>query len=304
MKRRRNTVGVGIACAAFIVATVASCATAGEALTTKDAVWILERSTDGRALKNAAVFLAASRAPEDHKTLGRFLGTATFLSRLDPPEHYDGTWTDLRLGRVVDTLAENRCPSSDEVLVGLIGSAEFQAHPLRVQILLRALAAVRPSPPQAIAYWDRLSGPESPITWDVIEALFINQSIPALDLLERKFADPSQDRDRRILWMRMFLPVRRNDEPLLLACERMVTKSLPADLRPALVEVLFDFRPREWYRAEMNNPPKPPPRAKASVEAKTILERIGRYALDKVRLTPGQTKAVKAALKELGTPGR
>jgi hypothetical protein len=289
-------------CVVLLQAGVISCAGSETNMTSARAADILKSSRDGRELKNAAVVLAKSRVPEDHKVLGRYLGKKEFLGRLDPPEAYDGRFRDLRLGRVVQTLADNRCSSADEVLVGLIGSADFQGDVFRKQILLRALAAVRPPPPTAVAYWDRLSAPESAIAGDVIEALCENQSDPALELLERKFADPSQERDNRILWMREFLLVRRNDLPLLLCCERMMTKSLPEDLKTVLAEALFDYQPEKWYRGD--DPPKPPPRAKASVDAKKVLARIGRYALDNVRLTPGQAKAVKAALKELGNSGR
>ena len=288
--------------AVLLLAATASCAGSETNMTAARAADMLRSSRDGRDLKNAAIFLAKGRVPEDHKVLGRYLGKKEFLGRLDPPEAYDGRFQDLRLGRVVQTLADNRCASADEVLVGLIASRDFQGDVLRKQILLRALSSVRPSPPAVVAYWDRLSGPESAIAGDVIEALVENQSDPALELLERKFADPSHDRDNRILWMREFLLIRRNDLPLLLSCERMVTKSLPVDLRPALVEALFDYRPQEWFRVD--DPPKPPPRGTASAESKKVLARVGRYALEKVRLTPAQSKAVKAALNELGNPGR
>jgi hypothetical protein len=267
-------------------------------MATGEAVRTLKNSRDRRELKNAAVLLAASRSPEDHRVLGKFLRTADFLGRLDSPKEYAGSYRDLRLGRIVQTLADNRCPSADEVLLSLVDSGDFQGHVLRIQLLLRALVVVRPSPLQVIAYWDRLSDPQSPIAGDVIEALCINQSPPALDLLERKFADPSLDRDNGILWMREFILVRRNDEPLLLCCERMLTKSLPADLRPALVEALFDYQPEAWFRVD--DPPKPPPRANASPGARKALERIGRYALKNMKLTKIQERAVRNALAEIG----
>ncbi|MDO8738847.1 hypothetical protein, partial [Candidatus Deferrimicrobium sp.] len=102
----------------------------------------------------------------------------------------------------------------------------------------------------------------------------------------------------KVFLMRKYILPRRNDEPLLLACERMVTKSLPADLRPALVEALFDYQPSKWYRGD--DPPKPPPRAKASPEARKVLDRIGRYALKNLKLTKAQQTAVRNALPESG----
>ena len=163
---------------------------------------LLRDSRDGQKLKNAAISLAASSSPDDHRLLLGYLSLGDFLSRLDPLEHYQGTYRNLRLGRILQTLADNRCPSSDGVLVGLIDSADFQGHVLRKQLLLRALVVVRPSPPAAVAYWDRLSGSSSAISGDVIDALCENQSAPALELLERKFSDPSEKITKKVLWMR------------------------------------------------------------------------------------------------------
>ena len=295
-RNRRNCPVVnGLVSGLFILALTVSCAVAG---TPARPAGLLRDSRDGQKLKNAAITLAASSSPDDHRLLLGYLSSGDFLGRLDPPEHYQGTYRNLRLGRVLQTLADNRCASSDGVLLGLIDSADFQGHVLRKQLLLRALVVVRPSPPSAVAYWDRLSGPSSAISGDVIDALCENQSAPALELLERKFSDPSEKATKKVLWMRKYILPRRNDEPLLLACERMVTRSLPPDLRPALVEALFDYRRDEWFRSEM--PPEPPPRAKVSPGARKVLERIGRYALKNLKLTREQKAAVRTALAEFG----
>jgi hypothetical protein len=143
-----------------------------------------------------------------------------------------------------------------------------------------------------------MSEPKDPLFPDVVAALCVNQSDPALALLERKLADPSHDARLKVFLMRKYILPRRNEEPLLLACERMVTKSLPADLRPALVEALFDYRPEEWYRGD--DPPKPPPRSEASPGARKVLDRIGRYALKNLKLTKAQETAVRNAPAESG----
>jgi hypothetical protein len=267
-------------------------------MTEPDASHALATSRDRRELKNAALLLASSDSPADLEVLGRYLASAEFLSRLDGPEEYQGSTSSLRLSRVMETIEENRIPSADAVLLGLIAAPSFQGHVLRMILLVRALAVVRPSPPEAVRYWDGKSAPGSPLAQDVVEALCVNQSGPALELLERKFADPGHAATRKIFWMRELILPRRNDLPLLSSCERMVTGSLPPELRPALVEALFDYLPSKWYRGD--DPPVPPPRAGASPEARKVLERIGRYALAKLRLTGGQTAAVRGALADLG----
>jgi hypothetical protein len=86
----------------------------------------------------------------------------------------------------------------------------------------------------------------------------------------------------------------------------MVTKSLPADLRPAMVEALFDYQPSKWYRG--CEPPKPPARSGASEAVKQIFRKIGEDALRTMPLTEEQKRGVRAGLIELGqeegrTPG-
>ncbi len=267
-------------------------------MTEPDASHVLETSRERRELKNAALLMASSDAPADHEVLGRYLVSGEFLARLDGPEEYQGSTASLRLSRVMETLAENRIPAADAVLLGLIAAPSFQGHVLRMILLVRSLAVVRPSPPDAVRYWDGKSAPGSPLAQDVVEALCVNQSDPVLELLERKFADPGHASNLKVFWMRKLILPRRNDLPLLSSCERMMTKSLAPDLRPALVEALFDYQPSKWYRGD--DPPKPPPRAKASPEARKVLERIGRYALKRLKLTSGQESAVQNGLSEIG----
>ncbi len=267
-------------------------------MTEPDASHVLATSRDRRELKNAALLLASSDLPADHEILGRYLSSGEFLGRLDGPEAYEGGTASLRLSRVMETLEENRRPSTDGVLLGLIAAPSFQGHVLRMILLVRALAVVRPSPPDAVRYWDGKSAPESPLAQDVIFALCVNQSEPALELLERKFADPGHATSLKVFWMRKLILPRRNDLPLLACCERMVTQSLAPDLRPAMVEALFDYQPSRWYRG--CDPPKPPTRSEAPEAAKQAFRRIGEDALRNMPLTEEQKKGVRAGLIELG----
>lgn len=256
----------------------------------------LDRSRDARAVKRAAVAFAASPAAEDHVTLSQRLVTKDFLERLDSPKSYEGTVGRLRLGRVMKTLMDNGrvAPSAHQTLVLLLGAPAFQSHVLRMQLSVRSLAVVRPSPPAAIQYWDRLSGPASPIAYDVIEALCVNQSVPAMQLLEAKIASPAHDRFEKQSWMREVILPRRNDEPLLACCGRLVTRTMPPDLRADLVEALFHYKPANWYIE--CEPPRPPPLLAASARAKEMFVAIARFALAQVALNPGQRLVVEDSL--------
>lgn len=264
----------------------------------EDAAATLNSSSDPRELKKAAIELAKSEEPKDHGVLVQHLAAQAFLDKLDTKDAYEGTYTGLRLARVIKTVMDNKAPSTDEVLLKLIGARGYQGHVLRMQLLVHALAVVKPSPPSAVAYWDEKSHHESPLAFDVAEALCANQSKPALELLETKFADSKHDKHHRIAWMRQIILPIRNDAPLLECCQSMVTGSLAEELRPSLVEALFDYKPDEWYRD--CDPPEAPPRSEATRRAKQHLKSIGQYALDNVTLTDEQKDAVETGLDEVG----
>ena len=48
-----------------------------------------------------------------------------------------------------------------------------------------------------------------------------------MQLLEAKFADAGHAPDLKITCMHRLILVRRNDEPILLCCERMLKQSMP-----------------------------------------------------------------------------
>ena len=207
-------------------------------------------------------------------------------------------YTNLRVGQVVNTLAENRRPATDKVLISLIEAKDYQANFLRIQILIHALAAIRPSPPAAIIYWDKMSVAGSLVTFDVIEALVANQSPPAMGLFEKKLADPKHETDDKAAWMRQIVLPKRNDEPLLNSCERVLKgNGLSPEVQVYVVEGLFDYKPDEWYRG--CDPLKPPVRSLASRPAKDTMIRIGEYALASVKLPGDLRLKVEAALREV-----
>jgi hypothetical protein len=258
----------------------------------------LQESKDPRALKNGAFDCASSKVPKDIEALGGFLMSADFLERLDSPQDYQTTIARLRLSRVMQALMDNRIAASDQLLLRLTKSDVFQAEVLRMQLLIRALVPIKPSPRDAIAYWDGVSQPGSPLAADVVEALCINQSSPAMTLLEQKFTNPAEQADQKIAWMQQLILPRRNDEPLLKCCERILTAGQPKDAQVELVEVLFDYRPEKWYRG--CEAPKPPLRPLATSAAKEVMRRIAEFGLNKMTLPPDLQVKVKSELETLG----
>lgn len=265
---------------------------------TPETLNILKSSQDAREIKLAAAQVAAGTDARDLDTLYTFLTDPAFLLRLDDAAAYQGTYSDLRLGAVLQALMDNRIQASDQLLLKLTRSDAFLQEVLRMQLLIRALVPLKPSPPPAIAFWESMSLPQSPIAFDVVEALATNQSPPAMDLLEKKFTDAREVPPEKIVWMRQILLPRRNDEPLLIVWEKLVKAGQPAGAHIELVEALFDYKPKSWYRR--CEPPVPPKRILATPAAKEIIRRIAEYALANMQLPPELEASVKIGLQEVG----
>lgn len=256
----------------------------------------LAASNDPEKLLEAAATIAASHQVEDLARLSTHLVSASFLDQLDPPESIDDMDGFLRVGHVLEALAENRVPEAHELLVSLTRIPAFDDPLERADCLIEALGAVRPAPPAAIRFWDEHCQPEDGFTTLTIATLVENRSAPALGLLERKFADPLHPDVDKIGWMRSDVLFQRNDLGVLRSCQRMLQGSLPENLRPAMVECLFDHR-YEWYG---HDPPgAPPERAEAKPEALGVLREIGNHALAHFGLADELRQMVERVLGEI-----
>jgi hypothetical protein len=259
--------------------SVASSAESGEALT-------------------GAIADAESSEPARHAALLARLRTRAFLNTLDSAADYaEAARLGLHVGKVVEALARNQAPSARKAFLALTSDRNFVAHDDRVLALLRAGANVRPAPPALVRFWDRRSRFEDGFSPTTISALVDNGSLPALALLERKLVDPSHPDDDKLAWMRGDIISHRNDLPLLQECARLLAGKLKKGLRPSLVEVLFDYRPGEWFRPATAIPV--PALEAASPEARAELRKLAAVALKTVVLTATQRSAVELRLREL-----
>ncbi len=242
----------------------------------------------------AALALARSARAEDQAALLKSLDQEEYLSRLEPlPDAVRRQLPLTGLAEVTRALAANRSPAARRTLLGLTGARTFLTSDRRAALLIGALAALRPPPAEVLRFWDERSAPEAIGAPFVIDALCENGTAPAVRLLEAKLIDPRQDPDARRGWILGAVLRHRNDLALLRGCSRLIV-SLPAALRPVLVDALFDYR-REWYRSDA--PPVPPERRLASPAARQELRRIGTQALAKVRLSEAQKRAVRKVLR-------
>ena len=206
------------------------------------------RATDPKALVHAAQVLATSDDPADHQALGAALGDEGFLARLDDDAAYEGRINRLRVGRVLRTLSKHLDPSRATLLVGLTSAPAFLAQDLRIDLLIKACASVRPSPPEVIAFWDAHCQPDDGFGNVTIAAAIENGSPPALALFVDKLLDPAFSDDDKLEWLRQEVLPHRQDVEVLRACREALARGLAPPLALALVQVIFDYRPDEWYR--------------------------------------------------------
>jgi hypothetical protein len=260
---------------------------------------ILATSSDARLLAFTLAEFAASDQAADQAVALRHLSSRAFLLRVNTEEDYFKQRSKtLRIAGVLKTLMDSPHAVAKPTLVALTTSADFLSFAALQELLVMALGSVRPSPPEAIHYWDSHSQPESANLHLVIEAIFINRSAPALTFFETKMADERQEIECRTIWLRDQMLRQRNDLEVLRSCERMVTQgTVPPPIPPLVVEALCDYHP-DWYLACKK--PKPPPRLLASDESKEVLRRICRFADGNLSLEPPIKAALEVTMREIG----
>ncbi len=236
---------------------------------------IFQTSRDPKLLVDTAVEFAASEQASDQVTLAGVLNSPDFLQRLNTPHEYDTLITkQLRVARVIRALRDSPHEASKQTLTRLAQGGPFTDHNWRRQeLLVRALVSVRPATPPSVKYWDEQSTPAAVNRHVTIEMLCDNGTGPALSLLERKLLDPKQENIYKVSWIHAFMLPHRHDLPLLQASARMLTGSLPPDLRCILLETLCDYDER-WYPCCYH--PQPPSRLLIKEEAKQVLRGICR----------------------------
>ncbi len=261
-----------------------------------DPAQVLQSSEDSAELVVVAVTLARSAEPRDHETLLKSLQSTVFLGRLDSEEDYQRPRRMLRIASVLDALAKNKASSAREVLVSLTQNPPFLDFPSRTELLIEASVVIRPATPETVKFWEKHFDPEDIYVTLLVEALLENGTTPALELFEKKMADPAFEDERKVYWMRVKVLPHRNDTPVLRSCERLLADGLPENLRPNLVEVLFDWQ-ETWYRpSNLITCPNP---AGLGASGRAQLRRIGQYALKNVKLSNEQRQAVENTLEQL-----
>jgi hypothetical protein len=255
----------------------------------------LDSQRDPVRLEAAATAIAESGdASAIHKLAAR-LGQRSFLRRLDPgqPEQSDGE----HLLRIFSALTEHPNAATEALCVGLARNAEFVSVSWRLNPLLNALAAVRPTSAEAAAIFRETShagyvevnGP----------LLARNGSPNALAVLEEIFADEGLDVDERIdVAHRSLLAVRTN-VAVAEMCARLLARRLDSSrVRLAIAESLFDYQPKPWFGVAMDQP-VPPDWKLAGEPARAALRSLGNALLGQADVPASLRAAIRTTLAKL-----
>jgi len=265
---------------------------------------ILQSSQDRNVLYRTAAGLAAGDGADGHRILASYLAQQEFLNRLDTEEEYEQAPGGLRVRKLVEILAKNPSPSAAATLLSLTRALAFTSDIERTEILIENLARLRPVSPAAVEFWDEHCRPDDVFHNVTIAAIVSNGSPAALALLEKKLLDPAFSEEDKLWWMRSQILAHRNDLNLLRSSRRMLEQGfLPERLKTSLLEVLFDYRPDDWFGARDHR--APPERSLAAPAAKTELDAIGKYALSRMQLEDRLQQSIRGVLAELqANPGQ
>ncbi len=253
------------------------------------------QSNDPREVMKMAQAYAASDDPAAQLVLQEALRDPTFYSRLDDDEALRRQPTTWRFASVMQVLRTNPSPAVHATIVSLCNNPAFDAHVGRADLLVQVLVSIRPSPPEAIAFWRRHGATGALYQHMVPHALADNGSVPAIALLEEQFLEETRPADDKRRWMRDGVIRHRFELPMIQAVERLV-KSLPQDLVMSLVEVYFTYDER-WYLS--CDPPKPQPLSEATLQARKHYLAIAEHALRSLPLSAELRKQVEATRRLL-----
>ena len=232
---------------------------------------VLDRSSDREQVAASAVALAASGDNTALLELAKRLGKADFLNRLDDTQ--DPSTDITNLSGVFGALTSNPSAASARMCELVYPEPDFQEVPVRINLLLGALAAVKPLSPEGAEIFRDASAQGFA---EVAGPLLINnESLPALRVFEEIIAGGWVESYVKVdILHRSVLP-KRTDLPVLRSCERMLAAPPDDQVREGIVETLFDYRSREWFGPALQ-PPAPPPWESASTEALRFLIELAR----------------------------
>ena len=257
-----------------------------------------EHTSNSEALFNGLLELARGddkRLQELHR---RLLDPAV-LAVLDSDDDYEAEMPeDLYIAGVLMVLMQRNDQPAQRLLSKLTVAPDWPAQDARIELLIQALATVRPPTPEALSFWDQYSQPDDGFANITVDACIVNGSQEAIDLVGRKLANPEHSAEERAGWLYSSVVPHRNDETLLAMLAASLQKPLEPEVKSAIVDVIFDHRPEEWY--SIHTQVFPPPRSELSGDGAGIVAQLAERLLATDQLTDRQREAVEETREELG----
>lgn len=215
---------------------------------------VLHESGDSAQILDSALVLAASEDREALIALARALRLPGFFARLEGAE--GPTTEDLsNLISVFVALTEHPTEFTGRLCELLYAEQSFHELPSRLNPLLRALGAVKPVTPRAVAIFRETSAQDFAQVNGPI--LLANGEPPALEVFAEIITGDWVEAYVKVdILHRALLPV-RDRLPVIQMCIRLLTSPLEEEVRHGLIESLYDYRSKEWFGPAMFAP-KPP----------------------------------------------
>jgi hypothetical protein len=247
---------------------------------------LAQMASDPDLLEHSAIALASSKDATALARLQVMLASREFLARLD--NLADPQQQTYRLRHVMQALEANPVPAVEELCVALADTEEFTAVSIRVNYLLAALAAVRPTSAKAAAVFRRTNHEGF---FSINAPLLVANGSPlALEVFEAMIADRLVPAEERIAALRRSLVPHRTDLAVLSSAKRLVDSKLERDVTIAIVESVFDYQPQQWF-GRQGMPPTPPAWDAASPDALRYVIEFGR-GIERRRDLPASLRRV------------
>jgi hypothetical protein len=250
------------------------------------------KQKDPARLQAAAVAAASSGEAAELADLARQLSDSDFLHRLDPEPN--GL---MRFAEVFQALATHPSPATATLCLRVAQSKAFASLPARWNLLLAALAAVRPMSVESGRLF--LKTGRTGFIEVNIPLLAGNASPEALKAMEALFLDESLAVEQRTHSAHWGVLPNRLKPGVAESCGRILSSPAVSPLvKLAIVESLFDNRPAEWF-GKRSPYPEPPEWTRASPAVRSALVAVAGNARRLPGLPDSTGKAIDDAVRRL-----
>ncbi len=191
--------------------------------------------------------LAQSPESAQHRPLRSSLAKEEVLYQLDSRD-YDAPVKQMRIATLLFTLMDNPSAAAQQTLDSLTQSPVFMQDENYQELLIQALAIVRPATSGVVEYWRPHVRAGALFRHYAVDAICLNGTDPAAELLESVFLNPKHEVADITIWMRDPLLKNRHNMPLLRMSKRLLdAKEFPVKHKFLLLEGLYQYKPDEWY---------------------------------------------------------